>query len=124
MCVMSRIRVRLDSSLKETQSGDESIDVDASKLIREKGNINPSSSSEPPLQLTMIPCRQGGLPHGVILHDSALIPAPNLDSILARPLPGSSLVSGSVCLVDMCDLRNERVVGVGICEHRADGEED
>ena len=46
-----------------------------------------------------------------------------LDGVLPGPLPGGGLVAGAVGLVDMCDLGNEGVVGVGVCEHGADGEE-
>lgn len=46
-----------------------------------------------------------------------------LDGVLPGPLPGGSLVTGAVGLVDVCNLRNQRVVGVGVCEHRANGEE-
>lgn len=46
------------------------------------------------------------------------------DSVLAGPLASSRLVPGTVSLVDVGDLGHQRVVGVGICEHRADGKED
>ena len=46
---------------------------------------------------------------------------PCLDSKFASPFPGSSFVSGSVGLVHMRDLRNKRVIGVRVCQHRADG---
>jgi hypothetical protein len=46
-----------------------------------------------------------------------------LDGVLSGPLPGGGLVASAVGLVDMCDLGDERVVGVGVCEHGADGEE-
>jgi hypothetical protein len=46
-----------------------------------------------------------------------------LDGVLPGPLPGGSLVAGAVGLVDVCDLGYQRVVGVGVCEHGADGEE-
>ena len=42
------------------------------------------------------------------------------NGILPRPFPCSRLVSGAVSLVDMCDLWYQRVVGVRVCEHRAD----
>lgn len=45
-----------------------------------------------------------------------------LDSVLASPLPGGRLVSRTVGLVHVRDLGNERVVGVGVRQHRADGE--
>lgn len=48
----------------------------------------------------------------------------SLDSVLPSPLPGHGLIPGAVRLVHMCDLGNERVVGVGVCEHRADAEKD
>jgi hypothetical protein len=47
-----------------------------------------------------------------------------LDGILASPLPGSRLILRPVCLVHVCDLRNERVIGVGVGQHRADREQD
>ena len=46
-----------------------------------------------------------------------------LDGVLPGPLPGGGLVASAVGLVDMCDLGDEGVVGVGVCEHGADGEE-
>jgi hypothetical protein len=46
-----------------------------------------------------------------------------LDGVLPGPLPGGGLVASAVGLVDMCDLGDKRVVGVGVCEHGADGEE-
>jgi len=46
-----------------------------------------------------------------------------LDGVLPGPLPGGGLVAGAVGLVDVCDLGYQRVVGVRVCEHGADGEE-
>ena len=46
-----------------------------------------------------------------------------LDGVLPGPLPGGGLVTRTVGLVDVCDIGYERVVGVGVCEHGADGEE-
>ena len=46
-----------------------------------------------------------------------------LDGVLPGPLPGGGLIAGAVGLVDVCDLGNQRVVGVGVCEHGADREE-
>lgn len=51
-------------------------------------------------------------------------PTANLNGVLSGPLSSSRLVSGTVCLVDMRDLRNEWVIWVRICEHGADGEKD
>lgn len=48
----------------------------------------------------------------------------HLDGVLAGPLAGGRLVSGAVCLVDVCDLGDERVVGVGVRQHGADGQQD
>ena len=46
------------------------------------------------------------------------------NSVLAGPFPSRRLVSWAVGLVDVSDLGNERIIRVGVCEHRADGEED
>lgn len=40
-----------------------------------------------------------------------------LDCVFAGPLAGGRLISWAVGLVDVRDLRNQRVVRVGICEH-------
>jgi hypothetical protein len=40
------------------------------------------------------------------------------------PFPGGVFISLPVCFVDVCDFGDERIVRIGICEHRADGEED
>lgn len=40
-----------------------------------------------------------------------------------RPSPGGGLVPESVGLAHVCDLRDERVVRVGVGEQRADGEQ-
>lgn len=53
-----------------------------------------------------------------------LPPAPveaMLDGVLSRPLSRCSLVPRAIGLVDMCDFRYERVIGIRICEHGADG---
>ena len=47
-----------------------------------------------------------------------------LDGILTSPLARSGLVPRAVGLVNMCNLGDERVVGVGVSQHGADGEED
>jgi hypothetical protein len=47
-----------------------------------------------------------------------------LDGIFTSPLPGCGFVSRTVGLVNMCDFRYEWVVGVGVGEHGADGEEN
>ena len=48
----------------------------------------------------------------------------NLDGVLPGPLPRCGLISCSVGLVDVGNLGDKRVVGVGVSEHRADGEEN
>ena len=48
----------------------------------------------------------------------------SLDGVLPGPLPGSRLVPGTIGLVDVRDLGDERIVGVGVGEHRADREQD
>ena len=47
-----------------------------------------------------------------------------LDGVLASPLPGRRLISGTIRLVHVGDLGYQRVVGVGVRQHGADGEED
>jgi hypothetical protein len=47
-----------------------------------------------------------------------------LDCVFASPLTGRSLVLGAIVLVDVSDLRDKRVVRVGICQHRADRQEN
>lgn len=47
-----------------------------------------------------------------------------LDGKLSRPLPRRRLVSSAVGLVHVSNLWDERVVGVGVSEHGADGEQD
>lgn len=47
-----------------------------------------------------------------------------LHGISASPLPSRVVVPGPVRLVDMCDFRDQRVVGVGVSEQGADGEQD
>jgi len=51
-------------------------------------------------------------------------PSRGLDSVLSSPFARRSLVAATVCLVDVSDLRHEGVIGVGVGEHGADGEED
>jgi len=48
----------------------------------------------------------------------------SLDRVLAGPFPGGGFVSRSVRLVDVSDLRHQRVVGVGVSQHRAYGQKD
>jgi hypothetical protein len=50
--------------------------------------------------------------------------AGRLDGVLPRPLPGGGLVARAVGLVDVGDLGDERVVGVGVGQHAADGQQD
>jgi hypothetical protein len=47
----------------------------------------------------------------------------SLDGVLASPLPGRRLIPGPVGLVDVCNLGYERVVGVGVGQHRADAQQ-
>lgn len=47
-----------------------------------------------------------------------------LNGVLSSPLPGCGLVSGSVSLVDMGNLGDQRVVRVRIRQHRADGQKN
>lgn len=47
-----------------------------------------------------------------------------LDSVLPGPLPCRLLVPGAIRLVHVGNLGDERIVGVGVGQHRADGEED
>jgi len=47
-----------------------------------------------------------------------------LDSIFACPFAGCGLVSGTVCFVDVGDLRDERIIRIGVCEHGANGQQD
>jgi len=49
---------------------------------------------------------------------------PTLDSIFPCPFPGCGFVAGTVGFVHMCDFRDKRVVGVGVCQHRAYREEN
>jgi len=44
-----------------------------------------------------------------------------LDGVFASPLSSHVFVSGAICLVDMCNLRHQRIIGVGVCQHGADG---
>jgi hypothetical protein len=46
------------------------------------------------------------------------------NSVLARPLAGRGLVPGSIGLVNVRDFGHKRIIRVGVCEHRADGEQD
>lgn len=47
-----------------------------------------------------------------------------LDSVLPGPLPGHGLIPGPVGLVDVSDLRDEGIIGIGIGQHRADRQQD
>lgn len=47
-----------------------------------------------------------------------------LDGKLASPLPSSSLITSPVGLIDVCNLGNQWIVRVGVCEHAADGEKN
>jgi len=47
-----------------------------------------------------------------------------LDGVLPRPLACGSLIAGAVGLVDVRDFGNERVVGVRVSQHGADGEKN
>ena len=46
------------------------------------------------------------------------------NSVLACPFASRRLVPWTVRLVDVCDLGHQRVIGVGVCEHGADREQD
>ena len=48
----------------------------------------------------------------------------HLDGVFASPLASSGLVPGAVGLVDVGDLGNQRIVGVGVGQHGADRQED
>jgi len=48
----------------------------------------------------------------------------SLDGVFASPLSSSGFVTSAVGLVYVGDLRDERVVWVGICQHGADGEQN
>lgn len=45
------------------------------------------------------------------------------NSVLPCPLASCRLVTGSVGLVDVRDFGHKRIVRVGVCEHRANGEQ-
>ena len=47
-----------------------------------------------------------------------------LNSILPRPLASRSLVTGPICFVDVRNLRNQRVIRVGVRQHGADGQQN
>jgi hypothetical protein len=53
-----------------------------------------------------------------------LLPFDTSHGILAGPLAGSGFVTGAVLLVEMGNLRDERIVGIGVRQHAADAEED
>ena len=65
--------------------------------------LPPPATLHPPLGIYHMSCSDGELP---------------------RPLPCCSLVSGTVGFVHMGDFGNERVIGIGIGEHRADRQKD
>ena len=44
--------------------------------------------------------------------------------LLPCPLSCSRLIPCSICLVQVCNVRNERVIGVRVRQHRANREED
>jgi hypothetical protein len=56
--------------------------------------------------------------------ESRLIVSRALDGVLSGPFSSSRFISGTIGLVDVCDFRDERVIRVGVCKHRADREED
>lgn len=47
---------------------------------------------------------------------------PDLDGVLPSPFTSRGLVPGAIRLVDMGDFGDKRVVRVGVCQHRADGQ--
>lgn len=49
-----------------------------------------------------------------------LFPNSRSDSVLASPFTGCRLVAGAIRLIDVGNLRNKRVIRVGVCEHGAD----
>ena len=69
---------------------------------------------------------ESSLPHQRIVapnHTSSVPPivvAGALDGIFPCPFPRGGLVPCSVGFIDMRDFRHERIIGVGISEHRTD----
>jgi hypothetical protein len=49
---------------------------------------------------------------------------PLLDRIFTGPFSSSCLVSGTVGLVDVCDLRNQWVIGIRVGQHGADRQQN
>lgn len=47
-----------------------------------------------------------------------------LDGVLPGPFPRCSFIAGTVGFVNVSDFRNERVIGIRVCEHRADRQEN
>lgn len=47
----------------------------------------------------------------------------NSNCVFARPLAGCRVVPRSIGLVNVRDFGHQRIVRVGICEHRADGKQ-
>ena len=45
------------------------------------------------------------------------------NGVLARPFTSGGFVPGTVGLVDVSDLGHQRIIRVGVCEHRADGQQ-
>ena len=55
--------------------------------------------------------------HGI---EDDLLRSCRSDSVFASPFAGRGFIPRTIRLVDVCDLGHKRVVGVGVCEHRAD----
>jgi len=55
---------------------------------------------------------------------STRLPNGCLDGVFTCPLSSGSLVSGTVGLVDVCDFGDQWVVGIGVGEHGANGQQD
>lgn len=45
------------------------------------------------------------------------------DGVFASPFASGSFISGTISLVDMRNLGNQGIIGVGVCKHRADREQ-
>lgn len=67
--------------------------------------------------------RKNGQAHSSAFSSPANTTA-GLDGVFPSPLPGRSLVSRPVRLVHVGDLGHKRVIGVGVCQHGADGQQD
>lgn len=79
-----------------------------------------------PLLEMMLPPLYGGGAHHVLCHRPGRTESYicQLNGVLSGPLACGGLVAGTVGLVDVCNLGNERIVRVGVGQHGADGKED